>query len=187
VLAGFTTAVHLSVAELAPRRIFVHAGVVGWKGRAIMLPGRTMAGKTTLVAELVKAGATYYSDEFAVLDAEGRVHAFPKPLSLRNGSSSTQRDVSIEELGGKAGTKPLPVGLVVMSQYKEGARWRPRSLTPDLGALALLSNTIAARRVPERALSVVEQIVSRARVVRGKRGEAALAASNILKTLEALD
>jgi hypothetical protein len=31
------------------------------------------------VAELVRAGATYYSDEFAVLDSRGRVHPFPRP------------------------------------------------------------------------------------------------------------
>ena len=59
-------------------RVFVHAGVVGWKGHAIVIPGRSRSGKTTLVAELVKAGAEYYSDEFAVLDAEGRVHPFPE-------------------------------------------------------------------------------------------------------------
>src|SRR6476469_10330058 len=64
-------------------RVFVHAGVVGWKGRAILLPGRSMAGKSTLVRALLAAGATYYSDEFAVLDAKGRVHPFPRRLSLR--------------------------------------------------------------------------------------------------------
>src|SRR5207248_7654182 len=38
----------LSVAEFARQRLFVHAGVVGWKGRAILLPGRSLAGKSTL-------------------------------------------------------------------------------------------------------------------------------------------
>ncbi len=32
-----------------------------------------MTGKTTLVKAMVEAGATYYSDEFAVLDKEGLV------------------------------------------------------------------------------------------------------------------
>src|SRR6185295_10176403 len=65
------------------RRLFVHAGVVGWHGRAIVIPGRSMSGKTTLVTALVRAGATYYSDEYAVFDMHGRVHPFPKPLSIR--------------------------------------------------------------------------------------------------------
>lgn len=42
----------LFVAEKAHDRLFVHAGVVGWRGRAIVLPGRSMSGKSTLVAAL---------------------------------------------------------------------------------------------------------------------------------------
>ena len=75
--------VQLYVARSARRRIFVHAGVVGWRGRAIVIPGRTFTGKSTLVAALVRAGAAYYSDEYAVFDQQGRVHPYPTPLSLR--------------------------------------------------------------------------------------------------------
>ena len=71
------------VAEEARRGVFVHAGVVGWKGRALVLPGKSGAGKTTLVAELIRAGATYYSDEYAVLDERGRVHPYARPLAVR--------------------------------------------------------------------------------------------------------
>ena len=53
-----------------------HAGVVGWRGRAIVIPGRSHAGKSTLVAELVRRGAVYYCDEFAVLHETGRVHPY---------------------------------------------------------------------------------------------------------------
>src|SRR5439155_21927898 len=69
------------VAEWARRRVFVHAGVVGWKGHAILIPGRSFSGKTTLTTALVRAGATYDSDEYAVLDDQGRVHPFPRSLS----------------------------------------------------------------------------------------------------------
>src|SRR5438552_1947120 len=44
--------IHLAVAALSNRRIFVHAGVVGWRGGAILIPGRTFTGKSTLVAAL---------------------------------------------------------------------------------------------------------------------------------------
>ena len=57
--------------------LFIHTGVVGWQGRAIVIPGRSMTGKTTPVKVLVEAGATYYSDEFAVLDKQGQVHPYP--------------------------------------------------------------------------------------------------------------
>src|SRR5277367_3536052 len=42
----------------------VHAGAVLWRGRALLLPGGTHAGKSSLVTELLRRGATYYSDEY---------------------------------------------------------------------------------------------------------------------------
>lgn len=53
VLRGFETQMRLTVAEYAPERVFVHAGVVGWKDKAIVIPARSFQGKTSLVAELV--------------------------------------------------------------------------------------------------------------------------------------
>src|SRR6185369_13624268 len=57
-----------TVALCARDGLFVHAGVVAWRGRAILIPGRSMSGKSHLTAELVRRGAMYYSDEFAVLN-----------------------------------------------------------------------------------------------------------------------
>ena len=37
----------LWVAEHAVDRVFVHAGVVAFEGRALLLPGRSLSGKTT--------------------------------------------------------------------------------------------------------------------------------------------
>src|SRR5437667_10027272 len=99
------------VAEWARRRVFVHAGVVGWRGQAIVIPGMSFSGKSTLVAALVRAGATYYSDEYAVFDAQGRVHPYPRPLALRDESGEQTRRCSPEALGGRSGSRPLPVGL----------------------------------------------------------------------------
>lgn len=176
----FEADLQLSVAEAARRRVFVHAGVVGWKGRAVLFPGRSFSGKTTLVAELVKAGAEYYSDEFAVLDSAGRVHPYAKPMSVR-GEGFRQRKVSVEEFGGSAATKSLPVGLVVVSEFREGSRFRPRSLTPGQGSLALLANTVPARLRPLEVLETLERVVRIAKVLGGARGEAAEAAAKILE------
>jgi len=171
------------VAEAAPRRLFVHAGVVGWRGRAIVLPGRTFTGKTTLVAVLVKAGATYYSDEYAVLDAHGCVHPYARPLAVReHGALERATRYAVEALGGRPGVTPLPVGLVIVSQYKPTARWRPRQLSAGEGALALLAHTISARRQPELALATLHHVVSRAPVLQGVRGEAEDVVDVILKT-----
>ena len=185
VLEAFESDLHRYVAEWAPRRVFVHAGVVGWKGRAIVIPGRSFTGKSTLVAELVRHGATYYSDEYAVLDGRGRVHPFPRALALRNNGNTKQERLSLKSLGGKTGSEPLPVGLVVVSRYRAGARWRPRRLTPGQGVLALLANAVSARRQPNRVLSSLRQAIARAPVIQGTRGEAGEVAAQLLRQLDA--
>ena len=180
----FESDLRLFIAELARRRVFVHAGVVGWKGRAIVVPGRSFSGKSSLVAALVRAGATYYSDEYAVFDSRGRVHPFPKPLEIRELGDTRQSKVTIEELGGQSGTRPLPVGLVVMTQFKAGARWRPRKLSPGKGVLELLSNTVSARREPEKALVTLQHVVASAEVVKGARGECRDIVKSLLNRVE---
>jgi hypothetical protein len=185
-LQTFESDLGLYVAEMARRRVFVHAGVVGWKGRAILIPGRSYSGKTTLVAELVRAGATYYSDEYAVLDEHGRVHPYSRPLQVRDNDSAMQKKFAVEELGGRAGVRPLAAGLVALSQYKQGARWRPRTLSAGRGTLELLANTVSARRQPETALAALRQVATHAPVLKSTRGEAAETAELILRCLESL-
>jgi hypothetical protein len=181
VLDRFESQLRLMIAEYAPRRVFVHAGVVGWKGKAIVIPGRSFTGKSTLVSELVKAGASYYSDEYAVIDSRGRVSPFPKPLELREPSSYKQFPVDIKKLGGQIGVRPLPVGLVVLTNYREGARWRPRELSAGKGALELFANTVSARREPEKALAALKKVASGALILKGVRPEAPTAAEAIMK------
>src|SRR5713101_9258016 len=121
VLDAFESHVQLTVAEHAPRRVFVHAGVVGWNGRAILIPGLSHSGKTTLVHQLVGAGATYYSDEYAVIDERGRVHSYPRPLGIRAPNSPEAKKVRAEEIGAAVGRKTLRVGLVLSTSFKKGA------------------------------------------------------------------
>ncbi|MCH7856610.1 MAG: hypothetical protein IIB37_07650 [Gemmatimonadetes bacterium] len=184
VLEALERDLQLYVAEWARRRVFVHAGVVGWRGRAIVIPGRTMSGKTTLVKALVEAGATYYSDEYAVLDERGRVHPYPKPLSIRDNGGGRAKEILPEALGGTTGVKPLPVGLVVTTSYREAARWRPRQLLPGRAVMALLAHTVSVRRKPERALTVLREVVADALVLKGVRGEAAETAEKLLRRAE---
>jgi hypothetical protein len=180
VLTAFEADVQMYVAEFARRRLFVHAGVVGWHGRAILIPGRSFSGKSTLVAALVRAGATYYSDEYAVIDGRGRVHPFPRPLALRELPDQPPTRYAVDALGGKAGTEPLPIGLVALTRHRPGARLGPRELSPGEAVLGLLSNTVAARTEPERALRILAKVASTAHVIRGSRGEANEAAELIL-------
>ena len=179
VLEAFESHVQLTVAEYAPRRVFVHAGVVGWNDRAILIPGLSHSGKTTLVAELIRAGATYYSDEYAVLDARGRVHPYPRALGIRLHSGESKK-LRAEEIGATVGSKPLRVGLVVSTNFKDGGRWRPRQVTRGGGVLELMSNTVSARSQPELALTVLPLALESAQILKGARGEAAEIVDSIL-------
>ncbi len=166
--------------------LFVHAGVVGWEGQAIVIPGRSFAGKTTLVKALVEAGAVYYSDEFAVLDKAGRVHPYPRPLSIRSNNGQHTRKTPVESLGGQAGVDPLPVGLIVVTEYQPDAAWQPRKLTPGQALLALMDNTVAARRNPAHSMPILKQAVTRAVTLKSKRSEARDIAPRLLGRLAAL-
>src|SRR6267142_2291412 len=143
VLAALETDLHRYTAEATSDRTFLHAGVVGWQGRAIVLPGRSFSGKTTLVREMLRLGATYYSDEFAVVDDSGRVHPFARPLRIREEDSYIQTPCPAEKFGAATGVAPLTVGMTVICEYQKGARWQPTPLSQGLGALELLSNSIA--------------------------------------------
>ena len=183
VMESLETELRRVVAEFAPRRVFVHAGVVGWRGRAILVPGPTFTGKTTLVAQLVRAGATYYSDEYAPIDGRGRVHPFAKPLSVREGFGRG-RDLPARALGGRTGSGPVPLGAVVLTSYRPGARWRPRRRSEGEGALALVANAVAARSRPERVMAALGSAMPGTMVLSGTRGEATDTARAILSAAE---
>jgi hypothetical protein len=173
--------VHLYVAERSRRRVFVHAGVVGWRGRAILVPGRSLSGKSTLVAALVQAGADYYSDEFALVDRRGLVHPYPIPLALRvDGADRPPVKRTVEMLSGTVGDRPLPAGLVVLTRYEAGAQWRPRTLSPGRALLELLDHALAARYSPERVMKALAPLVTGATILKGKRGDASTVAERIL-------
>ncbi len=134
----FDTLVRVSVGEAAPELVFLHAGVVGWRGKAIVMPADSFQGKSTLVTELVRNGAEYYSDDFAILDAQGNVHPFARPISIRGTDPKgrmTLYETSPEELGGVEGRAAIPVGAIIFTQYDENGRWRPKHLTPGEGAI----------------------------------------------------
>jgi hypothetical protein len=171
--------IHLG--EMTRRFVFLHAGVVAWNGMGIVLPGRSFCGKTTLVAALVRAGATYYSDEFAVLDETGAIHPYPRRLSLREQGSARAVRRSIESLGGHAGSAPIRPRLVLLTHYCCGAVWTPRPVAPAAAIFDLVRNSLSIRRQPGPVLNVLGELVREAVVLRGVRGDADETATRILQ------
>src|ERR1043166_6612290 len=135
----FDAIMRITVGEHAADRVFMHAGAVGWKGKAIVLPGEAFRGKSTIVTELVKKGAEYYSDDFAIFDENGFLYPFPRIIGMRTRDGHYRPySLTVESLGGKPATEPIPVGLVLFTEYEPGAKWKPVTLTAGQGVLEMI-------------------------------------------------
>lgn len=164
--------IEMLVSQRSPSHVFVHCGVVAVNGCGLLLPGRSLSGKSSLVAALISRGATYCSDEFAPLDEQGLVHPYPRPLGIRANRRELPQPLPAASFTELVGAEPVPVTAVVLAIYEPGAVWKPEVLTPGEGLLRLLDNTVMAREEPERCLTALERVVDGARVLEGMRGEA---------------
>jgi hypothetical protein len=171
----------LWVAEHARRQVFVHAGCVVADGRAIVLPGRSMSGKSSLTAALIRAGASYWSDEYAVIDARGQVRPYPRELAIRPYEGGPSHRVAAGDIGAPAGRGPRPVGLVAVLRYDGTSGWNVEGLTRGQAVLELLDNTVPARLRPRAVLSALDRATEDAEAIRGTRGDADESAGIILE------
>jgi hypothetical protein len=177
--------IRLTVAEHAVGRVFVHAGTVSWRDKAILIPGKSFSGKTTLTAELVKRGAVYYSDEYAVIDYQGFVHPFPKPLSIRTRpDDATQVEHDVEVLGGRSASGKSEIAMVLVTEYKPNAKWRPEVLSPARGVMEMIKNTASIRTYPTPVLDVLGQVARSSTIVKSPRGEASRCVEPMLAFFE---
>ncbi len=170
------------LAVRARTHAIVHAGVVGWQGRAIVIPGRSSSGKTTAVEALIREGAEYYSDDYAVLDPDGLASPFPRRHWIGRSGQLRQAGSAVD-LGTVTGRPPLPVRSIVVTEYQRAASWQPRRLTPGQAVLALLSNAPAARHQPGYLLRTFAATARGAVAWSGPRGEATQFARDLLNQL----
>lgn len=184
---GLESLLDLVVSVQAPRKLFVRAAVVGWHGHAMVICGPPSSGKTTLVRALIRAGATYYSDRYAVLDPRGYVHPYPTHLTLQERVGRPTRRCPVDGLGDRVGIKPLPVGLVLITRFEPQMRWRPRALSPGQAVLALLAHTVPARLRPKVALGTLRRVAACAITLQGKRGESEDTIAPLLNSISSLD
>lgn len=162
----------LHLATFCQRYLFVHAGVVLAPGGLIVVPGSTFAGKSTLVRALLDRGCTYFSDEFALLDAEGKVSAFPRPMRERTGDHS-YRFTPAGDLGWTPEVSAAKPTLVLSTRFEEYETWSPRVLSSGHTVLKLMEHTVAAKLNPERAVKILTSFVSDGLTcLDGPRGEA---------------
>jgi FkbM family methyltransferase len=170
-----------SIAERSPWMLFTHAGVVGWRGLAIVVPGESFSGKSTLVEALVRRGAIYYSDTFAVLDRSGMVHPYAKALSFPK-RDRPPPDLRLEWEG--VPREPLPIGLIVAGPYQPEAAWRPAVLRGSEAVLPLIERAVAAEEGSEQALEIAARIAPTVITLQGPRPDAEDVAARLLDMVD---
>ena len=79
----------------------------------------------------------------------------------------------------------MPLGLIVVSQYRRDATWQPRTLSPGEAVIHLVANTIPAQNRPEETMNAVRQAVdgSGAVALQGERGDAAVIVEQLLASV----
>ena len=169
------------LARRAEGLVFVHAGAVAWKGRAILMPGRSGSGKSELVAALLREGAELLSDELAVIDVQGLVHPYARPLALRRGGTE---HVEPERLGARRARSASPAALLAFLRYAPGSRWDPAPLPRGEALLGLLGFSLAGRRRFDLVRRVLHPLAASVPALGGSRGQAAEAARELLAVVD---
>ena len=159
-LAMLDACVCSEVAQRAQGALLIQGGAVALGDRALVLPGRSFSGTSTLIQELVAHGATFVSDDYALLDEQGRVSSSGAELA------------------------PRRVGLLAATIFVPGAPWLPHELGPAEAALILLSHSVTLRDDPARTMEVVRYATAGASALESERGEAAEVASRLLERLD---
>jgi hypothetical protein len=157
----------------------VHAGAVLLSDRVLLLPGATHAGKSSLVAELLRRGATYFSDEYALIDSEGRVHPYPRPLLLRNGSPE-QIPVLPAECNAPVGDVRATIGWILAVRYMPDSPWSVSPISQSEALLIMLKNTPHPLAESPEMLEYFQRAVAGTTGYVGSQANAAHAADQIL-------
>lgn len=158
--------------------VAVHAAVIVQGSVALVVPGASGVGKSTLCVAAAAAGAEILTDEYALVDpASGLVAGWPRPVRVRRpGGGADRLDLVTESW-------PVSVGLLAFVAHVTGSAplWAP--ITRAEAVLGLLANTVCARSRPDAALDAALAVVRSASAVAGSRGEAADAVVELLALL----
>lgn len=149
VVAVATVVWHLNAIATGTRDlVLLHAGCVAGDGEgdgAVLLPGGSGTGKSTLTAACLAAGLRYLSDELAAIDPhEGTVVPYPKPLELEGRLVAAS---TISAAGVGSATAP---GAILFPRFEPGAEVRevPLDVGWTLLALAAHAPNLAAMGAP---------------------------------------
>jgi hypothetical protein len=163
-----------------------HAAAVHWRKRAVVLPGKIGAGKTTLACWLVAQGLGYLSDEFVFIQSGGdRLNAFPRPLNVKQsamqvvkpyfrktGTNETILEgkfsslVPPERLSPQEVVSKASAGMLLFPDFQPGSEFRLERLTASDAGLALMQTVLNLRNLPGHGLPETAWLVNHLPVYR---------------------
>jgi HprK-related kinase A len=145
--------------------LIYHAAVVERDGFALLLPGHSGVGKSTLCAALVTVGWRLLSDELALLDPDDdRLRPLARPISLKNQSIDIVKGLAPDVTFGPTATDTAKGRVAHMKPPASSVRRAGQSASPRLIVfprfvpdaplrLAPLSKTKMFFRLAETALN----------------------------------
>jgi hypothetical protein len=168
----------LFAAERLEGLVAIHAAVLVHHGRAIVVPGPSHAGKTTLALAAIDAGITVVSDEYALFDlGSGLVHGWPRPLRIRRDDGGIERRAL--PLSDNA---PVPVGMVAAIRYDpDGPPIAPIGRADAM--IAVLENCVCGASRPADAFDAAVRITAASDAAAGCHADAAQALEQLLEML----
>ncbi|MFC3051185.1 HprK-related kinase A [Kordiimonas pumila] len=179
---SFEMGLNLAVALKCCRYVTFHAGVVAGPKGAILMCAASGGGKSTLVSALMEEGYRLYSDEFGLLNLQtAKLHAYPRPISLKGSSIPIVRDMSGPDWmtpaltgtpkGQIAYRRPRPedilnenpvavTRLIFFPRFQEGARPAARKMAKSEAIMRLIPSSTNYHLLGEEAFTALANMVA---------------------------
>lgn len=183
-----------------PDLYFVHAGVLDYAGKALLLVAPSGGGKSTTTWALVHHGFRYLSDELGPIDLRTvKVHPYPRAIALKSrpprsyplpgGTLASSRGfhVAAAAMSGGIRTTAAPVGAVFFLRYA------PHASAPSIerintaqASARLYANVLNALAHPEDGLDGAIRIARRAACFELTSGDLTATCALVQATLDRL-
>ena len=169
----------------------VHGACLAMGNRAYLITARTDTGKTTTILQILcRQGAdksvAFISDDMTLVSRAGRIHSFPKPLTI---SAHTVRAIQTSSLAWYENLF-LPLQSRVHSRAgRRFAHWLAQSALPVATINAYVQCLVpppkytVAQLIPGVAFAGDSQLAKLLVIERGENAHAPLPADNALQTL----
>lgn len=183
--------IHISeaVASRLAGRIFggiaLHAAAVARNGRAVLIPGQSGAGKSSLAAWLFDKGFDYLTDELTVLAADGTVEGLARALILKPdadrivGGLPRIAPLRRTQAGANLIVRPqtgtptanLPkCGLIVFPSFSPDTPIMVQPITAAQACIRLMGCNVNARNLADGGFAILSDLARRVAAVEVRYG-----------------